>query len=157
MPDSTKDAISKLFIKHSMHTNQALISDLVVLVDQAITEAKNSRRAYQKAYQSTEKFKASRKAYQKAYYLKKKIEQFNPTKGTDYTKRKYTKYKTISKRKASVQLGNKNKLSDLKRVKSIVKIGGYYKWDLKFPFRHFVKEELIVATESAVFSYKIGN
>ena len=36
MPDSTKDAISKLFIKHSMHTNQALISDLVVLVDQAI-------------------------------------------------------------------------------------------------------------------------
>ena len=36
MPDSTKYAISKLFIEHSMHTNQALISDLVVLVEQAI-------------------------------------------------------------------------------------------------------------------------
>ena len=39
MTDSTKDVISKLFIEHSMHTNQALISDLVVLVDQAIIEA----------------------------------------------------------------------------------------------------------------------
>ena len=49
-----------------------------------------------------------------------------------------------------------NKLSDLKEVKSVIRIGGYYKWDLKFPFRHFVKEELIVATENAIFSYKIG-
>ena len=94
MPDSTKDVISKLFIEHSMHTNQALISDLVVLVEQAITEAKYSQRASLRAYQSTEKYKAYQKsyyrsekgkailrayrstekvkAYQKAYYLKKK-------------------------------------------------------------------------------------
>ena len=35
MTDNTKDVISKLFIEHSMHTNQALINDLVVLVEQA--------------------------------------------------------------------------------------------------------------------------
>jgi len=40
MTDTTREIISKLFIEHSMHTNQALISDLVVLVDQAITEAR---------------------------------------------------------------------------------------------------------------------
>ena len=40
-----RKTISKLFIKHSMHTNQALISDLVVLVDQAITEAKREGHA----------------------------------------------------------------------------------------------------------------
>jgi len=71
----------------------------------------------------------------------KLIEQFNPTKGTDYKK--------VRK--------NKNKLSDLKRVKSIVRIGGYYRWDLKFPFRHFVNEKLIVAAENKIYTYKIGN
>jgi len=87
----------------------------------------------------------------------KLIEQFNPTKGTDYTKRKYSQYGSISKRQGNLQFGNKNKLSDLKRVKGIVRIGGYYKWDLKFPFRHFVNEKLIVSTENKVYTYKIGN
>ena len=36
MTDTTREIISKLLIKHFMQTNQALISDLVVLVDQAI-------------------------------------------------------------------------------------------------------------------------
>jgi len=50
---------------------------------------------------------------------------------------------------------NINKLSKLKKVVSLVRIGGYYKWDLKFPFRHFVKEELIVTTENGIFKAKI--
>jgi len=41
MTDTTREIISKLFIEHSMHTNQALISDLVVLVDQARAEERS--------------------------------------------------------------------------------------------------------------------
>ncbi len=36
-------------------------------------------------------------------------------------------------------------------IKTIVRTGGYYKWDWIFPFRHFVKEEIIVATSTKLY------
>jgi len=38
MTDTTREIISKLFIEHSMHTNQALINDLVMYISQKNTE-----------------------------------------------------------------------------------------------------------------------
>jgi hypothetical protein len=38
-------------------------------------------------------------------------------------------------------------------VTGIIKTGGYYKWDWKFPFRHFVKEELYFATGTSIWRY----
>jgi len=71
------------------------------------------------------------------------------------TDKKYSQYGSTRKRKGTVLFSNKNKLSDLRKVKNIIKIDSYYKWDLKFPFRHFVNEKLIVATEDKIYTYKI--
>lgn len=30
------------------------------------------------------------------------------------------------------------------KITGVQRMGGYYRWDWKFPFRHFVKEELLV-------------
>ena len=38
-------------------------------------------------------------------------------------------------------------------VKGIVKIGGYYQWSWEFPFRHFIKEEIIITPFSFSFSH----
>ena len=40
-------------------------------------------------------------------------------------------------------------------VTGVTRMGGYYRWDWKFPFRHFVKEETFVFTKNAV--YKLEN
>jgi len=47
MTDTKREIISKLLIKHFMQTNQALISDLVVLVDQARAEERERKTVYQ--------------------------------------------------------------------------------------------------------------
>lgn len=41
-------------------------------------------------------------------------------------------------------------------VVSAVKMGGYYKWNLKFPFRHWVDEELLIATKNKIYKLEKG-
>ena len=36
-------------------------------------------------------------------------------------------------------------------VTGVVKLGGYYYWNWKFPFRHFKKEEVRVFTKNAIY------
>ena len=36
-------------------------------------------------------------------------------------------------------------------IVSTVKMGGYYRWNWKFPFRHFVEEEVLIATRKKIF------
>ena len=45
--------------------------------------------------------------------------------------------------------------SGMEEVKGMVKLGGYYKWDWKFPFRHFVKEELQIITKSGIYKIEV--
>ena len=40
---------------------------------------------------------------------------------------------------------------DMEQVVAMVKLGGYYRWDWKFPFRHFIKEELRIMTKSGIY------
>lgn len=41
------------------------------------------------------------------------------------------------------------------QIVSTVRTGGYYRWDWVFPFRHYVKEVVFVATKKAI--YKLEN
>ena len=40
---------------------------------------------------------------------------------------------------------------DAEEVKSVVRIGGYHYWNWKFPFRHFEKERLLIATKNRIY------
>ena len=37
------------------------------------------------------------------------------------------------------------------RIISTQRLGGYYKWSWKYPFRVFVKERILVATEKSIY------
>jgi len=43
-----------------------------------------------------------------------------------------------------------NKLKD-KNITGVTRVGGYYRWDYKFPFRHFVKEEIYFFTNCSIY------
>ena len=46
----------------------------------------------------------------------------------------------------------KKKLFELvEPITNITRVGGYYRWDWKLPFRHFVVEELYVATRITIY------
>jgi len=47
----------------------------------------------------------------------------------------------------------KIKKTEGKEIISVTRIGGYWYVDKKFPFLHFEKEKLVVATKSGVYVY----
>jgi len=40
---------------------------------------------------------------------------------------------------------------DATEVKSVTRIGGYYYWNWKFPFRHFEKERLLIVSKNCIY------
>lgn len=42
-------------------------------------------------------------------------------------------------------------------IVAAVKLGGYYYWNWKFPFRHFKKEEIRVFTKNGIYTLKSSN
>lgn len=42
-----------------------------------------------------------------------------------------------------------------KRIVAMVKYGGFYRWDWKFPFRHYVQERTYIATESEIYLLEV--
>lgn len=43
------------------------------------------------------------------------------------------------------------KLEPNNEIVSVVTIGGYYYWNLSFPFLHFKEEEILIATRNNIF------
>ena len=69
---------------------------------------------------------------------------------------KSTKYRTKymeNKRARSVVKEFRKKFGE--EIHSITKVGGYYYWDWSFPFRHFRKEELYIATGTTLLRLKV--
>ena len=42
-----------------------------------------------------------------------------------------------------------------KEIKGIIRVGGYWYWNWKFPFRHFKKERSIICTSNRIYYYQI--
>jgi hypothetical protein len=37
------------------------------------------------------------------------------------------------------------------KIVSMIEYGGHYRWDFKFPFRHYVEPRRFIATEKAIY------
>lgn len=42
------------------------------------------------------------------------------------------------------------------KVVSAITYGGFYYWDLKYPFRHYKEPRYLVATEKAIYQLQIN-
>lgn len=43
------------------------------------------------------------------------------------------------------------------KVVSVIRYGGGYRWDFKYPFRHYVEPRYIIATEKSIYQMEVNS